>query len=126
MKSVLGCLPLYFFSLFRAPSLIIDLLKKLIRRFIWGGNNEKNKINWVVWKIILCDKEKRGLGFGSLYSLNWALLIKWIWRYQVDHNFLWRRVICGIHNLDRKPVKSMAKKSFPCVWYNISKVIQDL
>ena len=77
-KSVLGSPPLYFFSLFKAPSSIIDEIEKIRRRFLWGGNEERNKINWVSWKVVLGPKNKGGLGIGSMSSLNWALLLKWV------------------------------------------------
>jgi len=47
-KSVLGSIPLYFFSLFKAPAKVIDLIEKMQRRFIWAVTNEgKPKISWV-------------------------------------------------------------------------------
>lgn len=84
MKSVLDNLPLYIFSLSKAPKSIIDTLEKLQRQLLWGGNDEKNKLNWVAWNVILSDKQKGGHGVGSLCSLNLGFLTKWIWRFMVD------------------------------------------
>lgn len=39
---------------------------------------------------------------------------------------LWKHVICGIHNLDRKLVSNLAKKSIQGVWGNIFKSVIDL
>lgn len=102
VKSVLGSLPIYFFSFFKAPTSIIEHLERLRIRFLWGGSEEKNKVNWVVWKVVLVPKDMGGLEVGSLMSLNLALLIKWIWRYKTDSTCLWRQVICRIHNLSGK------------------------
>lgn len=37
VKSVLGSLPTYYLSLFKAPQGILDYLEKLRHRFLWGG-----------------------------------------------------------------------------------------
>nr|KAJ0214945.1 hypothetical protein LSAT_V11C300124620 [Lactuca sativa] len=38
-----------------APDFHFDNLKKLRRRFLWGGSEEKQKINWVAWKVVLAQ-----------------------------------------------------------------------
>lgn len=75
VKTVLGSLPLYFFSIFKAPCNVINSLEKNRRRFFWGGNDEKKKIHWVAWSKLLAHKENGGLGVGSLRALNIALLV---------------------------------------------------
>nr|KAJ0226292.1 hypothetical protein LSAT_V11C100045520 [Lactuca sativa] len=80
------------------------------------GNEEKNKINWVAWKLVLGPKDQGGLGVGSLACMNWALLYKWLWRFKSDSTSLWKRVICGIHNNMRNPFIGLAKKSLPGIW----------
>lgn len=117
VKAVLGNLSIYFFSLFKAPSLIIEFLEK-IRCFLWDGNDEKSKIAWVAWKTVLGPKEKGVLEVGSLLSLNLALLSKWIWRFKTDPNTLWCQVVCGIHNCVKKPIYSLGKKTCLATWYN--------
>lgn len=126
MKAVLGSLPIYYFSLFKAPNSVLADIEKLRRRFLWGGNEEKNKINWVAWNVVLGSKEKGGLGVGSLISLNWALLVKWLWRYMVEPSSLWRRVVSGLHNSSKKPMVALSKKTLSGVWYNIVKLQSDL
>nr|KAJ0217922.1 hypothetical protein LSAT_V11C300121640 [Lactuca sativa] len=107
VKTVLGSLPLYFFSIFKAPCNVISNLEKIRRRFFWGGNDEKKKIHWVAWSKVLAHKEKGGLGVGSLRALNIALLVKWIWRLIDDKNSVWKEIITGLHNLHRTPLSMM-------------------
>lgn len=66
IKSVLGSLPLYFFSLFWPPS---NVLKKLesIRSRDFLGTQEGMKISWVGWENFLVDPRKGGLGVGKYY-----------------------------------------------------------
>ncbi|XP_071708174.1 uncharacterized protein [Rutidosis leptorrhynchoides] len=46
VKSVLNSLPLYYFSIYRAPSCVIKELERVRRNFFWGGNNNDNKMSW--------------------------------------------------------------------------------
>ncbi|GJX15428.1 putative RNA-directed DNA polymerase, eukaryota, reverse transcriptase zinc-binding domain protein [Tanacetum coccineum] len=69
VKSVLGSVPLYYFSMFRVPSCVIKQLERVRRDFFWGG-------------------------------LGRALIGKWWWRYRVDHDALWCRVVRSIHGAD--------------------------
>lgn len=80
VKSVMGSLPTYFMSLFKAPQGIIDTLEKLRRSFLWGGIGGKAKIHWVDWSKIVAEKKDGGLGVGTLKAQNIALLTKWWWR----------------------------------------------
>lgn len=45
IQSVLSSLPLYYFSIFRAPHKVLHQLEKIRRRFLWSGNAEEKKIN---------------------------------------------------------------------------------
>lgn len=78
VKSVIGSLPLYFFSLFKAPTSVIDYIEKLRRQFLWGDNEVKHNINWVAWKCVLGPKAEGGLGISTLRSVNISLLTKWL------------------------------------------------
>ncbi|XP_071689041.1 uncharacterized protein [Rutidosis leptorrhynchoides] len=100
LKSVLSSLPLYFFSLFRAPSSVIILLENLRRKFFWGGTGNDTKLSWVKWDTILLPYREGGLNIGSLKSKNWALLGKWWWRFRTENDSLWVKVIKSIYGRD--------------------------
>ena len=53
VRSVLGSLSLYYFSLFRAPVCVIQTLERLRKNFFWGGGDESRKMAWVKWDCIL-------------------------------------------------------------------------
>lgn len=112
-KAFLGSLPLFYFLLFRASNFVIDFLERCQRRFLWGSNEEKSWIHWVACKFVLVPKDKGWMGIGSMISLNWVLLFKWIWQFKMNPDSLWRKVICETHNLSRKPVSNLSKKICP-------------
>ena len=100
VKSVLGSLPLYFFSLFRAPRGVIKECKRLRCRFFWGGgggeSTKKGGVR-VKWQNALKKFESGGLNIGSLDVTNLSLLAKWWWRFLVEKDSLWVKVITNLY-----------------------------
>ena len=90
IQSVLKSIPIYFFSLFRVPSRVVDKLVRLQRRFLWGGGPEKNKIAWIRWETVCLPEEKGGL---DIKNFNLALLAKWKWNLFQHQGELWARVL---------------------------------
>ena len=84
IKSVLDSLPTYYFSLFKAPMKVINILERLMRRFLWGGSDEVKKISWVAWDTVTKDIGDGGLGIAKLELNNNALIGKWFWRFLND------------------------------------------
>lgn len=72
VRSVLGSIPLYYFSLFRAPVSVSKTLERIRRNFFWGGRGdlENYKYGWVKWEDILKKYELGGLNIGSLRASN--------------------------------------------------------
>nr|GFA30597.1 RNA-directed DNA polymerase, eukaryota, reverse transcriptase zinc-binding domain protein [Tanacetum cinerariifolium] len=100
IKSVLGSLGIYYFSLFKSPETVINTLEKYHARFFWGGASEKRKMVWVRWDQALASHEKGGLNIGSLKAFNLALLQKWSWRFTTNPNLLWVKLIKAIHGFE--------------------------
>jgi hypothetical protein len=61
-KSVLGSLPSYFLSLFKAPKAVINTWEGLRRKFVWGGVGTGKKISWVKWDKLIRPKCIGGIG----------------------------------------------------------------
>ncbi|GJR02955.1 RNA-directed DNA polymerase, eukaryota, reverse transcriptase zinc-binding domain protein [Tanacetum coccineum] len=93
VKSVLGSLPLYYFSMFHVPLSVI----KCLERIRWGGVGEGKKLSWVKWDSVIASQGLGGLNIGSLRAKNLALLGKWWWRFRKEGDGLWVRVIKSIH-----------------------------
>ncbi|GJS96150.1 putative RNA-directed DNA polymerase [Tanacetum coccineum] len=111
-KAVLGSLPLFYFSIFRAPSKVLQNLEKNHSRFFWGFKEGSKGISWVKWSKVCSNKSVGGLGVGSLKSMNLGLLGKWRWRFLNEHEALWRKVISvlydyegGFQNISRAGLK---------------------
>ena len=93
IKSSLSSLPTYFLSLFPLPGKVAKRMEKLQRDFLWNGIGGEPKIHLVNWAKVCKPLQVGGLGIRRLGSFNSALLGKWLWRYGMETDALWRRVI---------------------------------
>ena len=100
IKSTLASIPIYQMSIFRMLKSVAKRLEKLQRDFLWGGGNTGRKIHLINWKVACTQKEKGGLGIRRMGLLNKALLGKWIWRFAVEKDVLWKKVIGVKHGLE--------------------------
>ncbi|KAJ0827228.1 putative reverse transcriptase zinc-binding domain-containing protein [Helianthus annuus] len=91
IKSVLESLPVYYFSLYKAPKAVIDSIEMCMRRFLWAGSYVEKKISWVAWDIVTLPKQQGGLGISKLQEVNDALLLKWTWRFKTEDSCLWKK-----------------------------------
>ncbi|GJV82091.1 hypothetical protein Tco_1517961 [Tanacetum coccineum] len=65
-------------------------------------DKNSNQANWVKWDTVMSAKETGGLGVASFHALNRGLMFKWLWKFFVDKDSLWTRVIKAIHGDDGK------------------------
>ena len=89
LKGTLSSIPTYFLSLFTIPTHVANKIEKLQRDFLWGDS----KTHLLGWKKVCMPKANGGLGIRKLTTFNKALLGKWLWRFGVEENRLWRRVV---------------------------------
>ncbi|XP_071704229.1 uncharacterized protein [Rutidosis leptorrhynchoides] len=92
VKSVLSSLPLYYFSLFKAPVRVLNDLEGLRRNFFWGGSMDHKKMAWDKW----CGDVIFRAAYPRLYRLesnktatvsdrvNWADPSAFTWAWSVD------------------------------------------
>ena len=68
-------------------------LEKLQRDFLWNGLEGEPKLHLVRWSRICEPIRNGGLAIRDLRRFNRALLGKWLWRYGMERETLWRRVV---------------------------------
>ncbi|GJY62112.1 RNA-directed DNA polymerase, eukaryota [Tanacetum coccineum] len=122
LKAVLGAVPLYFMSIYKAPKGVLHELEKIRNKFFIGADSADRKISWVAWKHVLAGKKRGGLGVSSYFALNRALLLKWYWRFISKDGSLWYHSIQAIHG---KSVDSHDLKYASC-WNSILRELNNL
>jgi hypothetical protein len=93
IKNTLSILPTYYLFLFPIPMGVAKRLERLQKDFLWGGFGDEFKF-YLVNRASICTPIKSSrLGVRNLIQFNQALLGKWLWRYDMDTEALWRLVI---------------------------------
>ncbi|GJS72623.1 RNA-directed DNA polymerase, eukaryota, reverse transcriptase zinc-binding domain protein [Tanacetum coccineum] len=98
-------------------------------KVVLGDSNDK-KITWVKWNSCLASKAMGGLGIGSIFTLNVALLTllkDGFWRFRhVYFNSLWVNVIKDIHGHDGGIGSGRAGKLSHSPWNSIIRTVSHL
>lgn len=97
INSVLDSIPTYYMSLFPIPAKVLKQLDKLRRNFLWEGNNERHKFHLIKWKKVTQPKTQGGLGIKDLAAHNKSMMMKWLWRYNMEDSGFWKVVIKAKH-----------------------------
>lgn len=126
IKSVLGSTPNYYFSIFKAPDKVLKMVENLRSNFFNGGDKENHRMSWVAWNKTLASKDWGGLGIGSLYALNRALLFKWVWRFRTQDSNIWVRIIKSIYGTNGAIDDVNLQKLSNSPWIIILKTIMKL
>ncbi|GKA12702.1 RNA-directed DNA polymerase, eukaryota [Tanacetum coccineum] len=65
LKSVLGAVPIYNLSIYKAPKRVLHDMEMLRSKFFNGGDSQDSRISWVAWERVLSSKKN---GDNSLWS----------------------------------------------------------
>ncbi|GJU03619.1 mutator type transposase, partial [Tanacetum coccineum] len=82
------------------PSVVISTLERIRKNFFWGGLGGAKKLHWVKWENVVSSFGEGGLNIGSLKTKNLSLLGKWWWRFRIEKDALWRKVIKSIYGME--------------------------
>ena len=98
IKSTLSSIPTYYLSMFPIPIGVAHRIEQIQRDFLWGGMGEEFKYHLVNWDRVCEPLCYGGLGLRKLILFNQvlfnqALLGKWLWRYTMEKEALWHKIV---------------------------------
>ncbi|GKA86254.1 RNA-directed DNA polymerase, eukaryota, reverse transcriptase zinc-binding domain protein [Tanacetum coccineum] len=95
IKSVLGSLGIYYFSIFKVPEAVLKTLESLRASFFWGATGDTRKLAWIKWSNILASLDKGGLGgLKSIHGNEAGIELK-----GCQPNGLWAHIVGTIYHL---------------------------
>lgn len=97
-------------------------LENIIRGHLWSGVGECKRDHLVNWDLVRKPKEEGGLGLGNLISKNFSLLGKWLWRFPLEPESLWHKVIFSIRGFEHNRWYALAHAFCSHSWKAISQV----
>lgn len=86
----------------------------------------KKKTHWISWNLVIASKEKCGIQIGSLDAPNFALLLKWRWRYVDEKDAFWATLISDICGKNRKNAFDVTYGRGGGVWASIVGTINTM
>jgi hypothetical protein len=102
LKSYLASIPIYLLFVIKFPRWAIDMINTHMGHFLWNNNEDRHKYHLSNSQLVSQKKEMGGLGIPDLRSLNVALLSSWIFRYHLNSNFIWTRIV-DLKYITKKP-----------------------
>ena len=133
IQSVLSNLPVYFLSLFAIPISVAKRLERIMRNFLWEKKDGSQNYHLVKWDTITRSKLDGGLGIRNIKEMNKALLGKWHWRFGLDDDMLWKKIIiekygrgnsCWVSKFPKDPHGVGLWRSISNNWHQFSEGIR--
>ena len=120
-KSTLSTLATYSMQTARLPRSTCEDLDKKVRKFIWGGNEDKRGTHLLAWETLQKPLQQGGLGIRSAKQANAAFLTKLGWRMLTEPNSLWSRVLRSKYCKGRCDIDMFVQKANSSnVWRGIT------
>ena len=76
------------------PRWAIDMIiNSQMGHFLWNNTEDRHRYHLANWQLVAQKKDFGGLGIPDLRSLNLSLLCAWIFRYHLNSNAIWVRIL---------------------------------
>jgi hypothetical protein len=79
-------------SIIKFPRWAIDMINSH-GRFLWNNNEDHHKYHLAHWQLVAQQKELGELGIPDLRNLNLSSLSSWIFRYGLNENAIWHKLL---------------------------------
>ncbi|KAJ8631601.1 hypothetical protein MRB53_024924 [Persea americana] len=100
------------------PASTCNALESAMRQFLWSGNANSSKINYVNWATVSLAKVEGGLGIRRLFEVNAASLITLGWKAST-RNSIWSSWFKNRY-FKHNPIWSPANTIYgSCMWKKI-------
>lgn len=122
LQSLLSSISIYFISLSKLYKGVYRKIDSLMRKLLWEAGGEGFQDHSVSWDEVIKDKTKGGLGIRNIGKLKIILLAKWLFRFPLEKDSTWGKVITSKYGLNSNGWDSniVTRASFWSSWKFIS------
>jgi len=75
------------------PRWAIDMINSQMGHFLCNNTEDRHRYHLANWQLVAQKKDFGCLGIPDLRSLNLSLLCAWIFRYHLNSNAIWVRIL---------------------------------
>ncbi len=119
INSVLNSIPIYTFSVFKAPHSICNKLDSIVNAFWWGHDPGHKKLHLTNWDTLTKPRHEGGLGIRKFNLMNTALLAKQYWRICNNPNLLLTKTLKAKYCPHEELHLHKPKKHSSWIWRSI-------
>lgn len=80
LKTIVSTMPIFPMACFKLPGTVIKNMQKKMRKFLWNGNQEQDKIPLMAWDKVCKPKGGGGVGLHDWKLINEAMGAKLVWQ----------------------------------------------
>lgn len=80
---------------------------------------DRRRMYRLTWNLVIKEKDRGGLGVGSIIMKNTSLLFKWIWRLGSRNYAYWKKIIVDKYTLQFTNGIPTLKKKLSPIWSDI-------
>lgn len=118
-KSVLSSILVYTMHTYLLPKGTCDELDKVIRNFVWNGNDGKMRVHLIDWKTLCMPRKYGGAGLRNFHDVNLAVIAKLAWKFLHEIELPWVKVLREKYLRNSLPHRGEVKPYDSHVWKHI-------
>lgn len=92
LKSVISAMPIFSMACFKLPGMIIKNIQQKMRKFLWNGKQDQDKIPLMAWDRVCKPKGGEGAGLRGWKLINEAMGAKLVWQMYSKPEQRWVRI----------------------------------
>ncbi|XP_059067666.1 uncharacterized protein LOC131858444 [Cryptomeria japonica] len=93
LRSVVSVIPIFSVMCLKLLKRVINVIQQRMKKSIWNGANDHDKIPLLAWDKIYQAKIKGGVGLRDWHKMNIALGAKLVWSIYTNPNQMWVKVL---------------------------------
>jgi hypothetical protein len=124
LKACLVSVPIYLLSVIKFPKWAIAMINSQMAHFLWNNTEDSHRYHLANWQRVAQKKEVGGFDIPDMRNLNLSLLSSWIFRYGLQNDSIWVRIIDHKYNTDNPNVLCSNDATASPFWKGVMWAIQ--